>query len=202
MNNSLSRRLLVVGITGLKAAGKDEISRYLTELGFANRSCGDEIRAQLKRDGIATPTVDQQIELGNRGRLDNDDLGYWAKRVAATLRTMGSELCCVNGLRHPAEHDALKAEFGDRFVLIGVVAPTAVRASRLLSRGRPGDPKTIEEFLALDDKDRGIGQPWHGQQVDRTLACCDWRHTHDNQGTLEELHSWLDGILAEKGFAR
>ncbi len=202
MSDIATRRVLVVGITGLKAAGKDEISRYLTELGFANRSCGDEIRAQLKRDGIATPTVDQQIELGNRGRLDNNDLGYWAKRVATTLRAMNHDLCCVNGLRHPAEHDALKAEFGDGFVLIGVVAPTSVRATRLLSRGRPGDPRTIEEFLALDDKDRGIGQPWHGQQVDRTLACCHWSHIRDNQGTLDELRSWLDGILAEKGFVR
>lgn len=197
MTNANSGRKIVIGITGLKAAGKDEASRYLIELGFANRSCGDEIRDQLKGEGIAKPTVDQQIELGNRARQESGDLGYWAKRVAETLRARNHDRFCVNGLRHPEEVRALRAEFGADFVPIGLVAPTAIRAARLIARARPGDPTTIEQFLALDDHDRGIGQPWHGQQVDRTLACCAWHHVRDNCGTVEELRAWIDGILAE-----
>lgn len=187
----------VIGLTGLKAAGKDEMARHLAaKHGFVVRGCGDEIRDQLKRDGIAAPTIDQQIELGNRGRQESGDIGYWAKRVLATCVAAGHRRIVINGLRHPAEVHGLRSEAGSTFSLVGIVAPVTMRASRLIGRGRPGDPKTIEDFLTLDDTDRGIGQPMHGQHVDRTLALVDWADLYNNIGTFEQYHAWIDAFAA------
>jgi len=197
---------LVIGITGLKAGGKDEMARFLgQELGFTVRSCGDEIRDQLRRDGVEA-TIERQVELGNRGRLESGDIGYWAKRVLATCKGAGNRLVAVNGLRHPDEVTGLGEIAGSAFVMAGVVAPIGLRAQRLIGRGRAGDPKTIEDFLRLDDTDRGIGQPPHGQQVDRTLARVPWENVCDNRGTLEGFHDWIRAfvarVLKERGFAK
>lgn len=190
---------LVIGVTGLKAAGKDEMTRYLaSKYGFVVRSCGDEIRDQLRRNGFEKPTIEQQIELGNRGRRENGDVAYWAKRVLMTCKGAGCRLVGVNGLRHPLEVDGLAAKVGSRFVLFGIVAPTPSRAQRLISRGRVGDPRTIEEFLDLDDADRGIGQPDDGQQVDRTLARVPWENLYNNTGTLDEFHAWIDATIVRE----
>ena len=187
---------LVIGVTGLKAAGKDEFTRYLAEKhGFRVRSCGDEIRAELQRGGFDKPTVDQQIELGNRGRRESGDSAYWVKRVIMTCHGEGCNFIAVNGIRHPLEVEGLRKMLGGKFHLVGIVAPTPSRAQRLISRKRVGDPQTIEEFLDLDDHDRGIGQPWDGQQVDRALALVPWENLYNNVGTLAEYHAWIDALM-------
>ncbi|OGL73408.1 hypothetical protein A3C96_00855 [Candidatus Uhrbacteria bacterium RIFCSPHIGHO2_02_FULL_60_10] len=187
----------VIGLVGLKAAGKDEFADYVTaKYGFTVRRCGDEIRAQLRSEGHEKPTIAQQIELGNRARLESGDIGYWAKRVLERARQTGNRLMAVNGIRHPAEVDGLRTIAGDAFTLVGIVAPFQMRAKRLLERGRDGDPKTMEEFTALDQKDRGIGQPAHGQQVGLALKMVGVQNMCQNDGTMEKYHAWIDALMA------
>jgi len=187
---------IIIGLTGLKAAGKDELSNYLQSKGFASRSCSDEIRAELQRRGNVKPTVDDLVAMGNEGRSGGSDMGYWARRAADTLVNQGQQFIIINGMRHPDEVKELRRIYGDAFTLVGIIAPLPLRANRLLSRARAGDPKTVEEFMKLDDTDRGIGQPWHGQQVDRTLALTDFQNVFNNKGTLEEYHAWIDALVA------
>ncbi len=187
---------IIIGLTGLKAAGKDELSHYLQAKGFVSRSCSDEIRAELKRRGNDKPSFGDLIDMGNEGRSGGNDMGYWARQAAETLVGQGHQLLIINGLRHPDEVKELRRIYGDAFTEVGIVAPLPVRANRLLSRARAGDAHSIEEFMKLDDTDRGIGQPWHGQQVDRTLALAEFQNVYNNCGTLEEYHAWIDALIA------
>jgi hypothetical protein len=186
----------VIGLTGLKAAGKDELCRMLVPRGFVSRRCSDEIRDELKARGNPNPTVFEMVDMGNLGRAESGDIGYWARRVVATLAGRGCRRIIVNGLRHPAEVDALQDIAGGKLTMVGIVAPTPVRATRFLKRGQAGDPAEYAEFLRLDDIDRGIGQPPHGQQVDRTLARVPWENLYDNSGTLEAYRAWIDALAA------
>jgi len=186
----------VIGLTGLKAAGKDELCKVLAPSGFVSRRCSDEIRDELMLRGNPNPTVFEMVEMGNLGRAESGDIGYWARRVVATLAGRGCRRIIVNGLRHPVEVDALQDIAGTGLTMVGIVAPTPVRAKRLIDRGRPGDPTTYEEFMRLDDTDRGIGQPPHGQQVDRTLARVPWENLYDNKGTLDEYRAWIAALAA------
>ncbi len=192
---------LVIGLTGLKAAGKDVLAEMLVGRNFGVRRCSDEIIEEAKRRGIETPSFQQKIEIGNWGR-DSGDGAFWAKRVLETMKARNCRLVVINGLRHPDEVAGLRRLLGRVFVMAGIVAPTPVRAKRLLDRQRPGDPKNMEEFLQLDDADRGIGQPAHGQQVDRTLATVPYENVFNNTGTLEEYRAWVeafaDRLLAER----
>ncbi|MDD5251951.1 MAG: hypothetical protein PHT12_04945 [Patescibacteria group bacterium] len=188
---------LVIGLTGLKAAGKDEFARYLVQRGFTARSCSDEIREEAVLRGQEQPMTRDLIEIGNWGRETSGDVAYWAKRVLVTLATQGHELVVVNGLRHPDEATGLAAIAGPTFNLVGITAPTLERAHRLLSRARLGDPTSLEDFIRLDDTDRGLGQPWFGQQVDRTLALVPWDNLYCNRGTLADYHAWIDSWIEQ-----
>jgi dephospho-CoA kinase len=187
---------IVVGLTGLIAAGKDECGRRLAAKGFASFRTSDAIRAEAARQGIASPSREQLQDIGNRGREESGDAGYWMRKLLQLAADRGETKVIVNGVRNPGEARALESVCGPAFTLVGITAPTWRRWKRLEARRQSGDPATLEEFLARDDRDRGIGEPPHGQQVDRTLALVSWADLFDNAGSLEEYHAWIDDLAA------
>jgi dephospho-CoA kinase len=186
---------IVVGVTGLLAAGKDVLIDRLKEVeGYGVARTSDPIRMDWANKGVANPTREQLQDLGNQGRQNG--LGYWALRTAGMLGEQGHRRIAVNGLRHPGEAEALQSIYGDKFILFGVTAPTVVRFNRVASRQRVGDSFTLEGFLAMDDRDRGINEPPDGQQVDRTLSCVKPENLYCNNGTLEEYYEWIASAMA------
>lgn len=190
--HSTSPISLVVGVTGYKAAGKDVFCELLEERGFKVYRLSDPIRLEAERRGIPQPTVAQLQDIGNEGRRSGGP-GYWAERLLEMAREGGYRLVAVNGIRNPGEIVALRSE---RLELVGVVAPIMDRAARFLNRERVGDPPTLEGFLRADDRDRGVGEPPDGQQVDRCLAEVAFENMFNNAGPLEELGLWTERFLA------
>jgi predicted kinase len=193
----------VLAVIGLKATGKDVFAEIAIAHGFKQRRVSDAVRqAALDQEGLVKPAFEDLNRIGNAGRHDSGDLGYWVKKLYQMARADGDRLVIVNGIRHPGELEALAEcakEDGALFCTVGITAPTAVRALRLMKRARPGDPTTFEAFLDLDDADRGIGHPWDGQQVDAALARVPWSNRYHNNGTLEDYQAWSAGFVV--GFA-
>ncbi|MBI2099622.1 hypothetical protein HYT45_04445 [Candidatus Uhrbacteria bacterium] len=186
----------VIGLVGLKAAGKDEFGRRLaSHYGFTHTRISDAIRAEAAKLGLANPATAELQDIGNRGRQISGDGGYWPKELLKLMREQDHRRVAVNGIRHPDEAIALKEICGEKFVLVGIVAPTLIRAARFMSRGQAGDPKEFERFLMIDDRDRGIGEPSYGQQVDRTLALARWENIYNNNGSLEEYRTWISSFM-------
>lgn len=187
---------LIIGLSGLKASGKDEFGkRVASHFGFAHTRVSDAIRAEAARRGIADPSTAVLQDLGNEGRNKSGDDCYWPKELLKMLAGDERRLVVINGIRHPDEALGLRAILGDKFAHVGIVAPTQIRGSKFLSRGQAGDPNEFERFLAIDDRDRGIGEPPHGQQVDRTLALVPWENIYNNVGTLEEYWDWISSFM-------
>lgn len=182
---------LVIGVTGLKAAGKDVFCERLALHGFWALRLSDPIRIEAANRGIKEPTVAQLQDIGNEGRSKGGP-GYWVERLLDMARERGHALVAVNGIRNPGEIEVLRKE---NFVLIGVVAPIMTRAARFLNRERMGDPPTLEGFLQADDRDRGVGEPPDGQQVDRCLAQVMLENLYNNVGTPEEFVEWTKDFL-------
>jgi hypothetical protein len=188
---------VVIGLAGLIAAGKDVLAeRAVARWGFRVLRTSDVIRAALRQKGVTDPSRQQLQDEGNLGRRESGDGGYW-QRIMIRMAAEGgwSRLIC-NGIRNPSEVVALRDLLGDRFVLVGITAPLETRLQRALKRQQAGDPSETMEFLRRDDRDRGVGEPPDGQQVDRTLAMVDWPNLYNNAGTLEEYHAWIDALLA------
>src|SRR5262249_45094601 len=125
------------------------------------------------------------IALGNALRSAHGP-GALAERILPRLTGMD----VVDSIRNPAEVDVLRAR--SDFILIGVDAPMEVRFQRAVSRGRPGDGPTLEEFRAKEARENSPDVT--RQQLARTFALAD--HTLDNGGTLEQLHRQVKRLLA------
>lgn len=187
---------LVIGVVGLKAAGKDAFCDYLRKKrNFDVRRLSDPIREECRRRGITVPTVADLQDVSDEMKRQTGDFGYWAGQAIRMAWNEGSRLVVINGIRNPGEIDALAAVAGDQLVLVGVVAPINIRIERFLRRGRAGDPVTMEDFLLMDDRDRGINQPPEGQQVDRCLARVPHENIYSNEGEIEEFYIWIDDLL-------
>lgn len=178
---------LVIGLTGPNAAGKGEVAAYLRDLGFRLHSLSDVVREESVARGLTT-SREHLIEVGNRLRREGG-AGVLAERILPRLHRRD----VVDSIRTPAEVAVLRSLPG--FILLGVSAPTRIRFERSVSRGRPGDPKTLEEFEARERQENSSDP--ESQQLAATFRLAD--RIVQNCGDLRELHAALDEILATCG---
>lgn len=193
----ISSLVRVIALVGHKAAGKDELCRRLAEAGYGSLRLSDPIRAEAERRGFKNYTVQQLMDIGNEGRAKGGP-GYWATKALELAAERGIVKLVVNGVRNPGEVESLsRGSPRGGFSLAGVTAPILVRFARVSKRGQVEDRAELEQFLVMDDRDRGVGEPSDGQQVDRCMAMVPHGNVYNNAGTLEEYHAWIDAFRAK-----
>lgn len=179
---------MIIGITGLSAAGKDTVAEILEQKGFANFSLSDIIREYCRSIGQET-TRENLIAAGKylRETFGND---YLPSQVVKKIRKQKIENAVIVSLRHPDEIRLLKKE--PDFKLVIIESPIEVRFARTQARqGRPEDRDTFEEFKAHEDQER-TGTAG-GQQIDAVMAVAD--QTIENIGTMEELKEKVEELI-------
>ena len=131
---------MIFGVTGNYASGKDTVAEFLHEMNFRHVSFSDLLREELKTRNVDL-TRDNLINVGNelRQKFGADIL---AKKALAKLED--GENFVFTSIRNPAEVKSLEQR--KDFILVEVIAPEKTRLSRLLSRNRLGDPKTLDEL--------------------------------------------------------
>jgi dephospho-CoA kinase len=165
----------VIGVVGLPASGKGEVSRIARSLGIPVVVMGDVIREEVARAGL--PGTDGNLgETANRLRRERGMAAIAELSLPAIERAEGP-VVLVDGIRGDAEVDLFRSRF-DEFYLIGVDAPFATRLARLASRGREDDVITGEELVERDRREISWG-------LGRAMAAADYLICND--GTVEEL---------------
>ncbi len=145
------------------------------------------IRDDLREKGVAE-TRERMIESGNALRAARGPGGL---AHALADRLLPDRNYVVDSIRHPAEVEVLRAQTNS-FRLIWITADEWVRLERLRSRGRGGDPETLDELRRLEGRELESGDP-AGQQL---LAVRDEAdEVIRNDGTLDELHEQLHRLL-------
>ncbi len=182
----------VVGLTGTIGSGKEVVKEFLEKnFNTATVTLSSLLKEEsLIKKGIKI-TRDIRQNLGNELRKQ-----YGPEilvKIAIGFMPRNKDLLVIDGLRNPAESDFLKKNFGENYKLVGVDAPKEVRFDRTLKRGKESDPKTFEEFLQVDERDQGKGEPSYGQQVGECMQMADF--VVDNSGTMEELKRKLQELL-------
>ena len=181
----------VIGITGTLCSGKGVVKDLLSrKLNCYTVSLSSIIRAELERkqkDFNRKILQDQGNEL--RRKYGADILA----RLAIDYMQRDKEAIIIDGIRNPAEVKYLRKEFGKNFVLIAVDAPKKIRFERMVRRARRDDPKTWEEFLELDERDQGKGEPEYGQQVRKCIEQADFLIMND--GSFEDLEKKVNEII-------
>src|SRR3989344_4535476 len=157
--------MLILGITGHPASGKDTVAEYLVSLGFEHFSTGDTIRAEMKKEGLHTDR--SSVRDFPAKKRKEYGLEYPIPKIIDKI----TKDAIVSGLRNVGEVKALKKAFGKKFMLVAVEAPIEVRYKRVLGRKRTGDEISFEQFKAEEDLERN--RKGHAQEVDNVIVIAD-----------------------------
>ncbi|MEK6983758.1 MAG: AAA family ATPase [Nanoarchaeota archaeon] len=184
---------MIIGLTGKNASGKGEVANYLKTKDFIYYSLSDVIREEAtKRD--LEHSRDNLIKLGNELRKKFGP-SYLAQQINSKLRlelkNNKDQNFVVDSVRSPFEAKELMKNKG--FILVGTEAPIELRFKRLRERNRLGDAKSLEEFKEQEERENLKSDT--NQQLDKTFSLA--RKLINNDGSLEELHRKIDGLIKE-----
>ncbi len=179
---------MILGLTGKNGAGKGEVAKFLTERGFQCYSLSDALREEAQKRGVPV-TRDVLVGLGNELRAEFGP-GVLAERIFAKLDP--EKNYAVDSIRHPSEVRVFRRRAD--FLLACVRAPERLRFERLRQRGRENDPKTFEDFLALEARESQSGVS-SDQQLDAAIKSADV--IIDNTGPVKMLHDRVKDVLLD-----
>jgi dephospho-CoA kinase len=139
-------------ITGMPGAGKSTVAGKGVELGFYRIVLGDVVRREVVRAGLE-PTDENcgKFMLSIRAREGPDAVAAMAAReIPAGVRRV-----VVDGVRSLDEVRFFSSLGRTR--VLAVHASPARRFELLSKRGRPDDPKTMQELSTRDNRELEIG---------------------------------------------
>jgi dCMP deaminase len=178
---------MLIGLTGRNASGKGEVARYLQRKSFYYYSLSDAIRDEVRSRG-EEPTRERLIIVGNelRQRYGSNIL---AERVLAKIED--DKHYVIDSIRNPAEVETFRT--AKNFKLIRIEAPAEIRFQRILNRQRESDPRTLEEFVALENREA------EGDDTSQNLVKVELMADHvlPNDSTLEKLYPKIDQLLVQ-----
>ena len=178
---------MLIGLTGRNAAGKGEVARYLQKKSFYYYSLSDAIRDEIRSRG-EEPTRERLIIVGNelRQRYGSNIL---AERVLAKIED--DKHYVIDSIRNPAEVETFRT--AKNFKLIKIEAPAEVRFQRILGRHRESDPRTLEEFVALENREAEGDDT--SQNLVKVALMAD--ESLPNDSSLEALYPKIDQLLVK-----
>jgi len=177
---------IVIGLTGPNAAGKGEVARALTKLGFAYHSLSDAVREEALALGRTTGR-DDLILTGNDLRRGGGP-GILAQKIIPRLGARD----VVDSIRNPAEVELLRNVPG--FILLGVTAPPQVRFERAIKRGGRGDAVVDLASFLEKEAEENTADP-AAQQLSATFALADRALVND--GALDTLRAAVSALVSE-----
>lgn len=177
----------VIGIVGMPASGKGEVSKIAGDLGIPVVVMGDTIRKQVIEAGLSPTDANlgaMSTELRSKFGMD-----AIAQLTIPLIKAESAPVVLVDGIRGDREVAAFREHFPD-FTLVGIVSSFETRYARLVARGRSDDPLTTEELEIRDERELGWGLGRALEQADYTIT---------NEGTLKEFTDEIRAILCDHG---
>ncbi|OGH17984.1 MAG: hypothetical protein A2868_03555 [Candidatus Levybacteria bacterium RIFCSPHIGHO2_01_FULL_40_15b] len=180
----------IVGLVGPIASGKDTVLEELEKRGFKAFFLGERTREEADRRRLPHDRSVLQ-DMGNdlREKFGDDIL---VKRTEE-LFDGSEEKIVIDGIRNAGEIAYLRKKYNT--IIIGVDAPSKKRMEFSRKRSADADPKTGGEFERVEQRDRGIGENSHGQQVDACLTLSDI--VIENNGTIQEFKKKIQKALVQ-----
>jgi len=184
---------LYIGLTGIMATGKGESAKILKKLGFNYISLSDIVRTEAAKMEKQVTREDMQ-DIGNMLR-ENGGEGILAKKVREKISESMQKKWVIDGIRNPTEVIELKRL--NSFFLIGLTTPLYTIINRIKKRKRDTDTGDEIETKKRIEREKGIGESEHGQQVEKCLLMADF--TIKNNKTIKDLESNILRILNKIG---
>jgi len=176
--------MIIIGITGTNASGKDTAADFFKQQGFEAFSLSDILREEAKKRGLEV-SRENLIALGKELR-EKFGLGYLAEETLKKIKANS----IVTSIRHPQEVATLKKS--PHFSLIAVDAPIELRYKRVQKRDRgEKEGETLAEFKKLEAKE--FASEGAGQQLGKCMAMAEYQI--ENDGTKEAFYQKLASLF-------
>ena len=145
----------IIGVCGYSGAGKSTFCREMARrFQLPVLSTGEIVRRRVVERGY--PLTPESIARVS-DEIRRETGGRFLLVLERDLAGLGpGPAVLVDCLREPSDLLALR-ELSDYSALVAINAADEIRASRLLARGRPGDPVSRAGLLALDEAERRLG---------------------------------------------
>lgn len=187
MTESYNKNGLVLALVGESGAGKTTTTAIIADMGFAPIALAKHLR-ETAIEQYGKPERSQVQNLARETQaLHGDD--YYARIALSDPAFLQSKNVIIDGLRNTAELEYTTkavADSGRKFFLVAVLASDEERFSRVVNRGRAGDPLLLERFQEDDARARGSAE--NGFQQNGILIEMA-EHTLYNTGDMGTLHT-------------
>jgi len=151
-------------------SGKGEVVKMLSEQGFKSISLSDIVRNEASAKGLEHTRENLQM-VGNELRSIGG-VGVLGRKVREAVENDPGESWVIDGIRNPGEAAELKKLPG--FAMIGVSAREDILIQRIETRNREGKMLSKVEIKERLQRERGVGEPPEGQQVESCLKQADY----------------------------
>ncbi len=181
----------VIGAVGQNGSGKDEVLKYLkAACGVPFFSTGDMVRQIAAQEGVEA-TRDNLRAISERWFRERGE-GCFVRLLAERIKREKDQTVGISGIRSLADVTILRNLFKDDFILIHVtMSDPGQRYERMVARGEERDPRSYEQFLALDRAEEDLFHVEEaGRQADYSIG---------NDGTLADLHRAINELVDGKG---
>ncbi len=180
---------LLVCIVGMPGSGKSIVSSIASEMGIPVLVMGDIVRNEASRLGLElTPENLNYVARMLREKHGPAAIALLMADELAQLMDEGHKVVVIDGVRSMKEIEVFRAKCRCEVAVIAVHSSPRTRFERLKRRGRPGDPKTYEEFVKRDYMELSFG-------IGEVIALADYMIV--NEGGLEEARREARRILSK-----
>ena len=180
---------LVLALVGESGAGKTTTTAIIEDMGFAPLALGKYLRKMAIAE-YGTPERVQVQKLARKMQnIHGDD--YYARIALSDPSFLQTRNVIIDGLRNTAElryTTQAVADTGRKLFLVALMASDETRFSRVVGRGRAGDPLTRERFI--EDDARASGSMEDGFQQNGILIDMA-QHTIHNTGDMQTLRNQI-----------
>jgi len=177
---------MIIGLTGANAAGKTDFMNYLETKGFASYSLSDIIRDELafRNQPLSRKNL---IRVGNELRKE---LGPSVLADRAKEKIEGRNVV-IDSIRNPAEILSLREL--PNFFMVSIDAPVELRYKRAKKRGRLEDVNSLEEFIAMEKREKS--EDSNEQNLTQCMRMAEFHII--NSGSLKEFHEKIEQALSQ-----
>ena len=186
----------VIGLTGSIAAGKKQVKEALMRKYGAYYSSLSALimEESIRKRGLP---VNKETKAAFANEIRERYGGQALAQVAWNFLNKDKDIIIVDDIKNPAEIEFLKRASGGNFVLIAVDAPPEKRWKHIEEAHAKGtaslkDPKTMEEFIKLDEAEMMSGGP-AGLRVRECISMAD--HLIVNDGTIEDFRKKIQEVI-------
>jgi len=181
--------LKVLGLMGAIGCGKGTVANILEkEYGFHTITIGDLVREEVAKRGLK-PTREITTKISEE--LRSKDPAYFIKKVIERIKEKGWDKVVIDGIRLLVDVEHLKKAFPE-IIFVLVETDPKKRFERMKLRGRPGFPKTFEEFLKhekLEIEKFNLDKVW--SYASRVI---------NNDGSISDLKTQVIEMLEDFGW--